>query len=291
MIRHYWYDQQIKKYIIGFANIFTGLQVTTGKDASGNIITLDVPIRYGSTDRVVAALASSNTQNKLHTVPMMSCYMTALELAPERMHGVNQTDRRTYLEQGGVFPDDVKMIRRVMPIPYNMIMDLAIIASNTDQLYQILEQILILFDYDLQLQFNDSAFDWTKISKLTLTSLNNEENYPLSGDRREIMWTLSFDLPVWLSPPAEIRTDLIKMISIRIGDIDGLSLDEIDQNGDLVPFMNPYSEMIITSDVAVTPVDPNLVSSRVTAVGIEITPGDPVSPTPSGTPTNLTQLP
>ena len=35
-------------------------------------------------------------------------------------------------------------------------MELSIYASNTDQMYQILEQILILFDYDLQVQFNDA---------------------------------------------------------------------------------------------------------------------------------------
>src|ERR1017187_9839113 len=99
-IRHYYYNQQLKKFILGFANVFTGLQVSGGADCAGNLIQMDVPVRYGSTDRVVAAIGAGNTQNKLHTLPMMSCYMTSLELAPDRMHGVNQTDRRSYLEQG-----------------------------------------------------------------------------------------------------------------------------------------------------------------------------------------------
>jgi len=248
MIRHYYYNQQLKKFILGFANIFAGMQVSGGLDGAGNPIQMNVPVRYGSSDRVTAALAAGNTQNKLHTVPMMSAYMSGLELSPDRLHGVNQTDRRSYLDQGGVFPDDVKSIKRVMAIPYNMQMELAVFASNTDQMFQILEQILILFDYDLQLQFNDAPFDWTKISKLYLRGMQNEENYPMGVDRRMIIWTLQFELPVWMSPPVEIRNDLIQSITVRIGDLSTLSLDEVDADGNLVPFGTQYAAFTVTAD-------------------------------------------
>lgn len=247
MIRHYYYNQQLKKFILGFSNVFAGMQVYGGLDGAGAPIQMEVPVRYGSTDRVTAALAAGNTQNKLHTIPMMSCYMTGLELAPDRLHGVNQTDRRTYLEQGGIFPTDVKSIKRVMAIPYNMQMELAIYASNTDQMFQIIEQILMLFDYDLQLQFNDAAFDWTKISKLYLRSITNEENYPMGSERRAIIWTLQFELPIWMSPPMEIRNDLIQNITIRLGDLDSMTLDEIDANGNLVPFSTTFATIHITN--------------------------------------------
>lgn len=253
MIRHYYYNKQIKKFILGFSNIFTGMQVSGGLDGIGNPIMMDVPIRYGSSDRVTAAMATGNTQNKLHTIPMMSCYMTGLELAPDRLHGVNMTDRRTYLEQGGIFPNDVKSINRVMAIPYNMQMELTIYTSNSDQTFQIIEQILILFDYDLQLQFNDSPFDWTKIGKLYLKGMQNEENYPAGVDKRMIMWTFQFELPVWMSPPIEVRNDLIKSISIQIGDLSNLTLDEVDADGNLVPFgtEGPYTSFTVTGDYSI----------------------------------------
>lgn len=256
MIRHYYYNQQLKKFIVGFANVFTGLKVRTGMDGCGEISEIEVPIIYGSRDRVVSAIGASNTQNKQYTLPMMACYQTGLEMDPNRMKGVNQTDRRTYLEQGGIFPDDVKAIKRVMPVPYNMIMELAIHASNTDQLYQILEQILIMFDYDLQLQFNDAPFDWSRITSLFLTSINNEENYPTSIDRRMIIWTLTFSLPIWLSPPIEVRNDIIKAIALRYGDLDNFKLDEIDENGDLAPFSVPWGITPVVGEVTITPVQP-----------------------------------
>lgn len=258
MISHYYYNAQLKRFIVGFANIFTGLKVRTGSDACGpgDIAEIDVPIVYGSKDRVVAAIAASNTQNRQYSLPMMACYMTGLEMAPDRMKGVNQTDRRTYLQQGDVFPTDVKVLERVMPVPYNMQMELSIHASNTDQMFQINEQILILFDYDMQVQFNDAPFDWTRLSSVFLLSLANEENYPVGTERRQIIWTYSFNLPVWLSPPASVRRDLIRAISIRLGDLSDLHLDELDAEGNLAPFTQPFSTTIITGAQTVEEVDP-----------------------------------
>lgn len=249
MIRSYYYNQSLKKFIVGFANIFSGLQVRTGMDGCGNVSTIDVPIIYGSRDRVVSAIGASNTQNKQYTLPILSCFQTGLEMDPMRIKGLNLVDTRTALEQGGVYPDDVKVIRRVMPIPYNMQMELAIHVSNTDQLYQILEQILILFDYDMQLQFSDAPYDWTKITKLFLLGINNEENYPIGIDRRAIIWTLNFNLPIWLSPPMEVRDEVIKSIHIQLGDLSNFNLTEIGDDGELTPFTDVWDTLIIEPDV------------------------------------------
>lgn len=268
MIRNYYYNQQLKKFIVGFANIFAGLRVQTGMDGCGNISEIEVPIIYGSRDRVVTAIGASNTQNKQYTLPMLACYQTGIELDPTRLKGVNQVDRRTFMEQGDVFPDDLKSIRRVMPIPYNMKMELAIHASNTDQLYQILEQILMLFDYDLQLQFNDAPFDWTRITSLFLEGINNEEIYPTGIERRSLIWSLQFNLPIWLSPPAEVRNEIVQAIAFRLGDTNAFTLDEVDSNGNLAPFIGAgYGNF---------PIGPNGTSSN-TTVDTNLTPADPQS--------------
>jgi hypothetical protein len=262
-LRQYYYNGQLKKFIIGFANIFKGLQVQTGFDACNEQSFIEVPICYGSRDRVVASIGARNTQNQQHTLPIMSCYMTGLELAPDRFHGNGQMDTRTALEQGGVFPDDVKVIQRLVPVPYNMSMELSLYSSNTDQMYQMLEQLLLLFEYDMKLQFNDAPFDWTRVTKVLLTGINNEENYPLGPDRRAIVWSMTFELPIWLSLPADVRTGIIQSIVIQIGDGSNLTLDEVDANGNLAPFGTgelyasyTISENSIVPDPNVPPPDP-----------------------------------
>jgi hypothetical protein len=235
MLTEYFYEGQLRSYLLQFCNIFTGLQVKTGKGECGVEEMMTVPISIGSRDRVVAAIQAGNTQNKPFAVPAMVGNMTAVALSPNRK-GVGVVDRRTYLPQGGIYPDDLKSATRIMPIPYIMSTELSIYASNTQQMHQILEQLLMLFDPILQIQTSDAALDWTKITTVELTGLNNEENYPPAGDRRLIMWTLSFDIPIYISAPVDIKDEIVRKIVIRLGDLDKFQINEYDDQGNMVPF-------------------------------------------------------
>lgn len=176
----------------------------------------------------------------------MSFYMNGLQMAPERRKVQAYVDQRTTMKAGGVFPDDLTVVKRAMPVPYNMTLELSIWASNTQQMHQILEQILVLFNPDIQIQKNDAPYDWTKITKVELTDISNEENYPSSTDRRVIVWTLSFEMPVFLSVPMGIKDDLVRKIIIQIGSLDTMVVNEVDENGELIPFGDPIARIEIT---------------------------------------------
>ena len=236
MFTHYYYDDQIRGYLLQFAGIFSNLQVMTGVGESGTTEMMSVPIHVGNRDRVVAAIAAGNTQNKMFQLPLMSAYIQSIELAPERMHGVGQLDRQITMPQGGVYPDDIKVAKRYMPIPYNLTMELSIYASNTKQLHQILEQILLIFDPILQIQTNDSPLDWTRLTYVELIGINNEENYPAGTERRMLIWSLNFKVPIWISPPMDVKNEVVKRIRIRLGELDRLQLNEIDEDGGVTPF-------------------------------------------------------
>ena len=107
----------------------------------------------------------------------MSSYLLGIEMAPEKYKGIGVVDRQVYLPRQGVLPDDLKVVKRLVPIPYKMNLELAIYSSNTDQQFQVLEQILMLFDPILQVQSSDAYFDWTKITTCELTSIGFDENY------------------------------------------------------------------------------------------------------------------
>jgi len=236
MITSYYYNEQFKRAITQFSSIFSGLQVLTGVREDGERHAMDVPVRYGSIDRVVASVSNGFTQNKMLTLPVMSTYLLEVELAPERRKGVGMTERKTIMPQGGVFPNDLKVMERYMPIPYNMTFELAIYASNMDQMFQILEQILIVFDPTLQIQTNDSPYDWTSQTNVELLSIQQEENYPIGTEKRMIVWTLNFRMESWITPPMDLKDNLVKKIVMRFGDLNGFALDEYDQSGELMPF-------------------------------------------------------
>lgn len=239
MINNFFYEGQLRSYLVQFCNIFAGLKVQTGKGECDEPEFMSVPITIGSRDRVVAALQAGNTQNRPFSLPIMAASMTSLNLAPTRK-GIGTIDNRVYLPAGGVYPDDLKLLQRVMPIPYTMGLELALYASNTQQLHQMLEQLLMLFDPTLQIQTSDAAFDWTKLTTVLLTGVNNEENYPPGGDRRVLVWSLNFEVPIYISAPVDIRSEIVRKIIIQLGDLEGFTVNEFDEDGNLVPFEENY---------------------------------------------------
>lgn len=246
MINNFFYEGQLRAYLRQFMAVFYGLQVKTGRgECEEEFIT--VPCVMGSKDRVVAALFAGNTQNRVISVPAMAVFMQNLEIANERRKVPSMLDQRVVMPVGGVFPTDLTVLKRAMPVPYDMDIELSILASNTEQLHQILEQILVLFNPDLQIQRSDSPYDWTVLTNVLLTGINNEENYP-AGDRgRLITWTLNFRIPIFLSVPQGVKDDLVRKIIIDIAGNTNKSL-EVDEDGNLVPFGNSIASIVIDQE-------------------------------------------
>jgi len=224
-IKHYYYDQQIKKYMLQFMAIFAGLQVAVGKsDRSDEEELISVPIMFGNRDRVVAWIKGQFTQNKPIRLPIMSANVAGIELAPDMRKGVGQVRRNTYLPRGGAIPDDITAVRQQMPIPYKLTTNVAIWASNHEQRYQILEQLLMVFDPIVQIQINDSMFDWTKLTTVELTGVDYEDNYPIGTDRRMLISNLTFTVPIWISAPANLKDEFVKDIYARIGTVSNAAI-------------------------------------------------------------------
>jgi hypothetical protein len=245
MIHNFWYDAQLRSYLLQFIAIFQGLVVQTGKGECDEEQFITVPCVIGNKDRVVAALHAGNTDNRVLSLPAMSAYMNGLQIAPSRRKVQAHVDQRVTMKTGGIFPDDLTVVKRVVPVPYDMTVELSIYASNTQQMHQILEQILVLFNPDIQIQKNDAPFDWTKITKVELTDISNEENYPSSQDRRMIVWTLTFEIPIYLSVPMGVKDDLVRKVIIQIAALDTMIVNEVDADGELTPFGDPLARIEI----------------------------------------------
>lgn len=248
----FYYDEQLRKYIVQFAAIFMGLQVEVGKRGSVDAHLVPVPIKVASADRVVAAIKDENTQNKLLRLPLCSCQLIGIELAPELRKGVMQSRRNTYMPTNGVFPDDLKVVEQRMPVPYKAEMELTLYASNQDQHYQMVEQILSIFDPVFQIQLTDEAFDWTRVTTVELTNINFDENFTPGGDRRIIQTTLSFTMPIHLSLPNRVHQRFIKEIYLRIGAVATDAANSFDIIADLNSQQIPYEHVFSLDDVDIT---------------------------------------
>lgn len=234
--RAFYYDKQIRSYILQCMAIFSGLHVqigrrkvgteetptgcdgeTTERDVYNEERLIPVNIHYAHPSRLVASILGENTQNKPIRLPMMGMFMRNLEFKKEYFAGTGTEQRYTYVPTGGLIPDDVRVIHQKRAVPFDMEFELALYASNTDQMFQMLEQILILFNPMLQIQTNDAMFDTTKLTNVELTNVMVDSNYPIGNDRRIVQSTLTFRAPIYLSAPSVVRDDFVKQLYIRLG--------------------------------------------------------------------------
>jgi len=239
----YYYGAQIRRYIAQFAQVFSGMYVTVGKNDNGSTTNqVKVPVIYGSPDKVVTAIKNENTQNKMVRVPMFSLKLDNIAINMDRKSGTNTEHRQVVFPVGGDIKKDLRTVYRSKPLPYNFTFSVTAYASNSDQMFQLTEQILMLFDPLLQFQTSDSIYDWTKIIDAEMISLNLDDNRNSDTDGRVLMSSFGFEVRLYMSPPANIKNDVIKSIRMRVEAISG-SYDTAEYVADVGRPLPEYEEL------------------------------------------------
>lgn len=247
----YFYDQQIRRYLLQFIRIFADLQIESGKDSNGFSTLSRVPIRYADMNRMVGHIIRENSENTVFPVPMMSAWIQNITLAPDRRNDpmfvskISAEERK--LNQSGEYGADVGnryTVDRYMPVPYDVHFQLDIWSNNTTTKLQLFEQILTIFNPSIQLQQNSNPLDWSTITEIELTDVIwSSRGIPQGTDTEIDTGSLIFKVPVWINPPAKVkRNKLINQIVTSIYDVANLSDQEIDGRV-LDPLRNCFSEL------------------------------------------------
>ncbi len=248
----YYYDEQMRSYIVQFAAVFAGIKVMVGWNEDTEPRLIQVPIKNASMDRVVGHIKSDNTQNKPIRLPIMSFHLSGIDQAPDRRKGIGMIKRNTYMPTGGVFPDDLTVIEQRQPVPYMAQFELAIWTSNQDQHMQIVEQILTLFDPIIQIQTTDEVFDTTRLTTLELVDVRLDETIPQGSDRRLIQTRMGFLVPIYLSTAVSVRKNYIKDIYLRIGAIGSDVTNSYEIIADLDAQGAEYEKVFDGDDIDIT---------------------------------------
>lgn len=210
----YFYDGQIRKYILQFIRIFSNFSVEMGTTDSGAKKYQTVPAYYGDMNRQVANIIRNNSENTAMSVPAISCYITGLNIDRERTQDPYFIDKKSVRtrkvdpqtgeytnEQGGMYT-----IERIMPTPFKLTMKADMWTSNLNQKLQLIEQIITVFNPSLEIQTTDNYFDWTSLSVVNLTDVSFTSKVLPQGAEDQIdVASLTFEIPIWLSPPAKVK--------------------------------------------------------------------------------------
>lgn len=251
----FFYDEQIRRFLLQFARIFNNFEVEYGRNEEGTDHTLvRVPVKYGDWSRQAQTVVANNSASFMPSTPMMTFYVSGLDYDRPRMQEPYFVSKiavrqRTYDEatetyettQGNAFT-----IERLMPVPYKLTIKLDIWTSNTNQKMQLLEQMLVLFNPALEIQGTDNYIDWTSLSVVELESVQWTSRTIPQGTNNPIdVATLTFALPIWISSPAKVK---------KLGVVERIVMSMYDAQGDLVNAIENNDILLGTRQI-ITPWD------------------------------------
>ena len=255
----FFYDGQIRRFMLQFARIFSNFDVEYGRNQSGKNDTLvRVPVRYGDSSRQAQTIIQNNSANDMPSTPLMTFYVSGLDYDRPRMQEPYfvsniQVRQRTYdsntdtyeTTQGNAFT-----IERLMPVPYKLTIKLEIWTSNTNQKMQLLEQILVWFNPSLEIQSTDNYIDWTSLTICELVSTQwSSKTIPVGTEDPIDVATLTFNVPIWISSPAKVKKlGVVERIVASIFDAQGNASEAILDNDLLLgsrQIFTPYNYQVL----------------------------------------------
>jgi len=254
----YWYDEQIKRYLIQLVRVFSNFKV---REFTKNGVKYNrVPARYGDASRMVATILRKNSENIVNSAPFISVSIQSIQPARDRTHepflvDTTQVAEREYDADTNSYSSsqgNLYTTQRYMPVPYNLTVQVDIWSTNTDTKLQILEQIFVLFNPSIQLQSNDNPLDWTSVFEVELSDISwSSRSIPAGVDESLDISTLTFNSPIWISPPAKVKRQAI--IQQIIADVHSTSsIADLGYSEDYADFFGGIPD---TFEIVVTPGD------------------------------------
>ncbi len=195
----HFYHNMVRKYVIAFSNLFSNVMVIHYNDENENK-EITVPIIYATKSKMYYEIREKTTERNAAIVntyvPRMGFFISGMQYDPTRK--LNNTlniklNDNEYLNYPGV--------------PYNFTIDLSVLTKKQDDLFQILEQIAVMFTPDKTITIKeiinvdrDVSLNLDNISLSSLYEYSEDENRIISAD-------LTFTLKGYLYPKINMIDD------------------------------------------------------------------------------------
>jgi hypothetical protein len=204
-----YYHAIIKKSIVAFGNLFTGIHIIN-KDKNGNTVkSVQVPISYADRQQWYNRLTGDpDFAKKFETeIPRLSFTIAAYRYNAEK---------KINLRNGNI--QDKNLERALFnAVPYRLTFELSSYTKNQEDALQILEQILPYFSPAIILNIDVlPEYSISNDIPLALTGVNSDDNYVDLNNNRYIIQTFTFDMDIQLFGPIDKRVDVIKKTIVDV---------------------------------------------------------------------------
>ena len=211
MLGQQFYHETMRKVVVGFGTMFNNIQLVR-KDNNGNIIqSMKVPLAYGPRDKFLVRLRDDADLSKAAAITLPRIGFEINNLSYDSTRTLNRVQK--FKKVKGDNAD--KLDTQYMPVPYNLDFELYILAKQSDDALQIVEQILPYFQPDYTITIKDMTdMGIKKDVPVILNSIGYEDDY--QGDmqqRRAIIYTMSFTTKFYLYGPVT-SSSVIKTVQV-----------------------------------------------------------------------------
>lgn len=201
-----FYHNTLRKIVASFGAIFANIYIVKRGENSTELERLKVPLAYGPAERYLVRTLEDPELNRNFAIklPRMSFQISSIEYDSQRKLN---TIKKNAVPIDGV-PSDV--IRQYQGVPYKIGIELNVISKYINDANQIIEQILPWFTPAFTITINSiPEMEYKDDVAIVLNSVALQDNYDEDWTaRRDIIWTLTFDIKAMFYGPM-INKDLI----------------------------------------------------------------------------------
>ena len=223
ILSEHFYHKTVHTYSAVFGTVFSKLKIRRDNNRI-----IQVPIAYAAQQKYNARLDQDEDPDLVRYMkrtPRMSFQLVSMNRSPER--NKNKMYQLSSRDTIGITANGVKTQYNRVPFVFGYTLNIT--TKYLDDMFQILEQIMVSFNPSLQVVVNDNP-DLEQDSSIVITPVGNslQDSYEgLYENGREITVEIQFELEGYLYMPTS-EQGLIQTIHLNYNDLD--TLDKIDDD-------------------------------------------------------------
>ncbi len=210
----HFYNNTCRKLVDVFGNMFADISVVRYDSSANAIQTIPVPISYGSKQKYVVMDAKFNVEGQKFQMmlPQMTFLLTAVAFETGRK--VNPINVNLYKD-----PNNSETIKsQFVQLPVSLNFDLYIMTRNTDDAFQIIEQIVPFFHNSFTNSvklFPEMGLEFDVRTSMA-EGIQIEDDFAGTSDNSKVMvHTLNFTMSAWMAGPVS-SSGLIKRVQVDL---------------------------------------------------------------------------
>lgn len=218
--KHFYFGT-LRSYVVAFGNIFNSIHVVRYDSNGIEVQREKVPMAYGPKHKYLYRTEQNTDLNEKFAIklPRISFEMVEIRYDASRKTPSTQKLRGTNVTDGS-------KSYQYNAVPYEFLFDVNIMAKNTNEALQIVEQILPFFTPDYTMSVNlIPELNHTLDIPVTITSITMDDNWDTDfKERRDIVWNIQLVLKGFLYAPTR-ESKIILQAEWSISGFDGELFD------------------------------------------------------------------